>query len=116
MQAILFIASLMLWLWAFWLLFILIMGFYREHLAGRLEGLAKILAAPIVVVGWLVDLISNWTIGTLLFLEPPRSPLEMVTQRLSRYMAGPPCRDKRIAEYVCTQLLDLFDPTGGHCK
>lgn len=102
--------------YVFWLLYVLIMGFYRAWLAGRLTLTAKILALPAIVVGYLVDLFANWTIAVVWFREWPSRPLELVTDRLSRYIALPPTFWRCIhARWLCETLLDYFDPNGKHC-
>ena len=108
-------AAVALYLYAFWLLYILVMGLYRAHLAGRLGRLATALALPAVVLAYLVDLLANWTIAALLFRELPRHPLELVTDRLGRYLNGSGYQ-RRWAVWLCTTLLDPLDPTGQHCR
>jgi len=102
--------------WGFWNLYVLIMGFYRAHLSKQLRGIALWMALPSVVVGYLVDLLANWTFASWWFMEFPRSPLELVTDRLSRYIDGPPGWHQRHAQWVCSTFLDYFDPAGTHCK
>lgn len=104
---------LVLWVWGFWALYVLIMGFYRAKLDGRLTGMVLWLAFPWYALGWAVDLVSNLTLATVLFADLPREAL--VTARLKRYMAGEPGWRKRFAGWVCANLLDLFDPQGRHC-
>lgn len=103
-------------LYTFWLLFVLVMGFYRAHLDNRLTSTTKALAAPAIFIGYSFDLLSNWTIAWLVFAERPKRPLELVTDRLSRYINGPSCSNKTRAQWLCDELLDPFDPTGKHCK
>lgn len=99
----------------FWYAYILVMGLYRAHLMGRLTGLAKVLAYPAVIVGWLMDWLANVLIASIVFTELPQSWDELVTDRLSRYVKGPMGRRRTRALWVCTNLLDYFDPTGRHC-
>ena len=108
-------AAVALYLYAFWLLYILVMGLYRAHLAGRLGPLATALALPAVVLAYLVDLLANWTIAAAIFRELPRRPLELVTDRLGRYLNGSGYQ-RRWAVWLCTTLLDPLDPTGQHCR
>jgi hypothetical protein len=111
------------YMWAFWYLYVLVMGFYRASLAGRLTGIAKWLALPVVLIAIAVDLLANWTVAALWFLEPPKVELswppkrpDLVTSRLSRYIAGPDGWRKDQAIWLCRNLLDYFDPSGTHCK
>ncbi len=99
-------------LWLFWAVYVLVMGIYRAHLAGRLRGLARVLGLPLVVFGYLMDVFANLTVATLVFLEPPREAL--VTTRLIRLQRTWGWRG-RLANWVCNNLLDPFDPTGNHC-
>ncbi|MDR3370729.1 hypothetical protein [Rhodoferax sp.] len=107
------------YLWAFWYLYVLVMAFYRASLAGRLTGVAKWLAYPVVLVAIAVDLIANWTIATVWFWQWPTVAWgrpDLVTSRLSRYIAGPDGWRKDQATWLCHNLLDYFDPSGLHCK
>lgn len=101
-------------LWAFWALYVLVMGLYRAHLAGRLTPLTTALGLPFLLIGAAFDVVANVTVATLVFLEVPREFL--VTTRLRRYIAGPPGWRRDRALEVCTQLLDPFDPSNNHCN
>ena len=116
MNLIIAAVSVALYLWAFWYLYVLVMGFYRAHLDGRLTKTAWVLAMPAIIAGFTFDLVANWTIATIVFMEPPRRPLELVTDRLKRYIAGAPGFQQDRALWVCNTLLDYFDPSGKHCK
>lgn len=111
-----FVGGLITYLVSFWYAYILIMGLYRAHLAGRLTGLAKWLAYPAVIVGWLMDWFANVFIASIIFGELPQSFSELVTQRLTRYKNGNYGLNSIRAEWICVNLLDVFDPTGTHCK
>lgn len=103
-------------LWLLWYLYLIVIGLYRAHLLGRLSWPAKVLGAPALLVGWVLDWLINWTVAALWFGEWPHKPLELVTGRLKRYLAGPPGRKQKHARSVCRHLLDPFDPNpGGHC-
>jgi hypothetical protein len=112
-NALQFAGDLVLWLWGFWALFVFTMGCYRAKISGRLKGLNLVFAFPIVVLAAAVDVVSNLLIAPIVFLDAPKELL--VTSRLKRYMAGPDCWRKSIADYVCESVLDIFDPTGDHC-
>jgi hypothetical protein len=103
-----------LYCYVFWLLYILVMGLYRASLDGRLTGLAKWLAYPVVALAILIDIICNITIASVLFLELPKELL--VTSRLSRYINVDTGWRKVNATWLCNNLLDYFDPSGTHCK
>ena len=111
------LTSILLWsigfLWAFWGMYVLVMGIYRAHLDRRLTGLVLVLSFPFVVIGYLMDVFANVTIASLVFLEPPREWL--VTNRLWRHMHKSKGWRFRLAKYICDHLLDVFDPSGDHC-
>ncbi|MDH4449218.1 MAG: hypothetical protein QE265_01330 [Rhodoferax sp.] len=114
--ALLGVGWVLAYLYGFWLLYVLVMGFYRAYLSKRLTRPALVLASPALIVGYLVDLIANWTLATVWFLELPKRPLELVTDRLSRYIGlQDDCRQKTHAQWVCHNLLDYFDPHDKHC-
>ena len=103
---------LIVWLWCFYALYAMVMGVYRAHLAQRLSRVAYALLAPFVALGFVVDVLTNITIATVLFAEPPRELL--LTTRLQRYVGGSGWR-KAVATWVCDALLDPLDPRGEHC-
>jgi hypothetical protein len=104
------------YLYGFWLLYVLVMGFYRAWLAKKLTKVALALASPALVIGYLIDLLTNWTLAVLWFGEWPKRPLELVTDRLSRYIGlEGDCWQKVHADWVCKTLLDYFDPHDRHC-
>lgn len=100
-------------LWAFWAMYVLVMGIYRAHLAKRLTAVTLCLSAQFIVAGYLMDVVANVTVASLVFLEPPRELL--VTSRLQRYVAQKNGWRFRIADWICNHLLDVFDPSGNHC-
>lgn len=106
----------LLYLWVFWLLYVLVMGLYRAWLDGRLKGAALVMALPVVVIAYFVDLFANWTLASLAFWEAPTRPRELVTDRLSRYVTENTDWRYTFAKAVCDGLLDYFDPSGKHCK
>ena len=107
------VAALLAYLWLFWLAYVLVMGLYRAYLARRLTPLTYVLAAPVVVLGFVMDAAANLSIATLVFVEFPREWL--VTDRLIRINRGPDGWRRRLATSICERLLDVFDPTGDHC-
>ena len=104
-----------LYLWAFWYAYILVMGVYRAHLAGRLTKLTFALAMPAVVVGYAMDILCQYTVATLVFLDLPASNEHLVTDRLQRYVADGIGWRSQLSDWICSNLLDVFDPKGNHC-
>lgn len=107
------LTHLILFLTAFWGLYVLVMGLYRAHLEGRLKGINLLLAWPYLLLGAAVDLLANLTLASILFLELPRELL--VTGRLQRHMRGKPGWRRTLSQYICDHMLDVFDPRGNHC-
>lgn len=98
-------------LYALWLLFILSMSFKRAW--PYMHPVAKVLAAPVLIVGAVVDAMVN-VLASLVFFDPPRELT--LSHRLKRYNTDF-ADDWRaaIADWVCTHMLDQFDPDGDHC-
>lgn len=111
MSAVLLVA--LAYLYAFWCAYVLVMGIYRAHLADRLVGLNKVMALPVVAIAYAMDVVANWIIAPLVFLDWPREAL--VTARLVRYKRDDHGWRRQIADFICERLLDVFDPTGDHC-
>ncbi len=95
-------------------------GWYLSvmHLAsarneGRLTPAAKVLGYPWLAAGLVVDTLFNLIVGSVIFLEPPRSLL--FTSRVSRLNDRDDWRG-RLAKWFCKELLDPFDPKGKHCR
>lgn len=107
------IISLIVYLLLFWYAYILVMGLYRANLEGRLNKFTFVLALPALIVGLLMDFLANVFIATVVFMELPQELL--VTARLQRYMKGPVNWRRDRANWICTNLLDYFDPSGKHC-
>lgn len=115
MSSVYALLGLLGYLYGFWLFYILIMGLYRAHLANQLTIYAKVMAFPVVVIGFLIDWIANWTIAPIVFYEFPKTWKELVTDRLVRYIVEETGYKYNIANWLCTNLLDYFDPRGKHC-
>lgn len=102
------------YLWAFWFAYVLVMGLYRAHLSGRMSRVTYVLAAPALLFGVAMDVLANIFIASVIFLEFPREWL--VTKRLQRHIKkGLGTWRGYLAAWVCTSLLDVFDPSGDHC-
>lgn len=104
-----------LFLWVFYYTYILVMSFYRLHLRGELKGIVWWLALPAVIVGITMDVIAQYTYAAIIFKEWPEKKEYLVTDRLQRYMLQPGTWRFKRAKWICTKLLDPFDPTGKHC-
>ena len=116
LDALYLAARVFLWVWALWYLYVLVMGFYRAKLAHKLTPVAYLLALPALLIAFTLDLVINWTVATVWFRQWPLRPLELVTDRLSRYLGDGPGWRYQNASWVCSALLDYFDPHDKHCK
>lgn len=73
-----------------------------------------VFAWPLLLSMLVVDTTMNWTFFTIIMLDFPRE--FMVTQRMTRYRRqGLMNWRKQFATYLCTRLLNPFDPTKDHC-
>lgn len=113
MSALHLVLGSALGLWLFWGLYILVMGIYRAHLSRRLSRVGYVLGLPWILLGYLVDVLANLTVASIVFVELPREWL--VTDRLQRHVIGSFGWRERLASWICNHLLDIFDPTGNHC-
>lgn len=99
-------------------LYLAVMALRRAKGDGRLGWAPRVLGLPIVLVGLVADVILNLVIASIVLLELPRlrgpAPEWLLTTRLKRLVRGDDWR-ARIARWVCTHLLDAFDPSGCHC-
>ncbi len=105
------------WCWAatyvLWLFYLAVMNLKRARDAGTLSKVAYALGLPLFAIGITLDALVNLVVCTVLLLELPRELL--VTSRLNRHIKGTSWRSK-VAAFICTHLLDKFDPSGCHCK
>lgn len=107
------IVSILLSIWALWMLYVFTMGLYRLKLKNELKGINLIMGWPIVILGFVVDIIVNIVAGSLIFLDPPKELL--MTSRLKRYVDKDMGWRNKLASSICINMLDIFDPKGKHC-
>lgn len=99
--------------YATWIFYLAVMTLIRARDDGKLPPVALAFAYPVVAVGLLFDFALHVLVGTVLFLERPREWL--LTQRLSRLIREDDGWRGDLALWMCTTLLDAFDPDGSHC-
>jgi len=96
-----------------WVFYLAVMNLARnkEHLTP----VTKVFAYPMLVVGWFIDMLFNFTLGSIMFLEVPQELL--LTTRLNRHLLDRhnDWRDK-VADWFAKNFLDPFDPKGTHVK
>lgn len=96
-----------------WILFLALMSLIRAREVGKLSKTAYYLGLPLLAVGYALDIFLNVFLLSLLTLDLPRE--YTVSAHLSRLLDAGGWRSK-IAFWICTNLLDTFDPSGQHCK
>jgi hypothetical protein len=107
------VATLVAALYALWVCFLAVMNLRRAREAGRLTRPALVLAAPLLLVGFIGDVLINLVLATLVFVDRPRE--WTVSARLSRYLPRDDWR-ARVAMWIALHLLDPFDPSGRHLR
>ena len=104
-----------------WVFYLAVMHLKEER--DRLKKLGKdfstaqkVFGYPILIIGLLIDVFLNATVGTIIFIEPPRYDKKewLFTGRVSRWNDTGGWRGD-LARYICSHLLDPFEK-GGHCS
>ena len=95
---------------ATWVFYLAMMNLYGQR--HRMRRIARLHFYALLPVAFLLDLLLNWIVGTLVFASLPREL--MFTTRLIRHQLEGGWRGV-LAEWICTRMLNQFDPTGGHC-
>lgn len=101
-------------LYTLWIFYLAVMNLQKARDAGRLSKVAFYLGAPLLYFGLFLDFFCNMTVMTVLMLELPKELL--VTGRVSRHKYKGTGYRKKVATWMCDNLLDPFDPSGCHCK
>lgn len=94
-----------------WLLYVQVMAALRVW--NSLHWLAKLHLLPLAPPFLLLDALVNLTIGSLLFLELPR--WWTLSERLHYHAIRRHGWRTAMALWLCTELLNPFDPDGHHC-
>jgi hypothetical protein len=114
MQVVTLVFLVLGYLWLFWGMYVLVIGAYRAYLDKRLTKISLILSLPFIAIGLFMDVFCNIFLATVLFLELPQELL--VTDRLIKYNLYYTFSWRgKIADWICSNLLDMFDPSGNHC-
>lgn len=109
-----------------WIHFLAVMNLMEARTAGTLSTWAYRLAMPILLVGLAEDVLAQFTIASLLFVELPKE--DTVSGRVKRwvegpkfvgYPSGPPSSGLdgwrySVALWLRVNLLKPFDRSGGH--
>jgi hypothetical protein len=105
--------AIVVYLWLFWGMYVLVMGIYRAHLQERLTKTTLVLSIPFILIGYVMDVLANIFIGSVVFVELPREWL--VTTRLKRHRDKSKGWRAHLSTFICEHILDVFDPKGSHC-
>ena len=92
--------------------YVYVMGLKRARDEDRLTWPVYIFAVPTIAVMLPFYVALNLTVGTLLFLELPRSL--QFTARCQRHLKDDTWRGAQ-ARWWCRHFLDPYDPAGKHC-
>lgn len=110
-----------------WILYLAIMNLQRARDAGTMSMTAKAFAIPIVAIGGILDIAVNLTVGSALFMEPPKLPAYTtiskfvrdltLSARLNYYWNDDEADTswrKRLAGWLARNFLNTYDPDGQH--
>ena len=93
--------------------FFYLAAMHLKHNKENINPVSKIFGYPWILFAYVLDVLFNWIVGTILFVEFPKELL--FTTRVSRHIKGNGWQSK-VAIFCCKYLLDPFDPSGLHCK
>jgi hypothetical protein len=105
------IGLVLLDLWLFFIMYVASMNMIRAHKEYKLNNLLWILCLPFVALSWVVDVIHNITLFSLLYFEAPQELT--VTNRLKRHINDQSFRGK-LSRWIADTLLNPFDYSGNH--
>lgn len=97
--------------YSLWVFYLAVMNLKRAHSHKLLNKTALVLAVPVLVVGYFLDILVNVFIMSVLFLELPEEIT--VTARLKRHNRCGSGWRQRLARWF-EPLLDPHDPSGDH--
>ncbi len=106
-----------IFLLSFYLLFVFylaVMNIKGVNDSTPLTGVTRIAGLSVLYPGLFLDALVNLVVLTVVFVELPREYL--VTSRLSRHIKDTDGWRKKLSVFICSKLLDKFDPRGCHCK
>ena len=102
-------------LYLLWFFYLAVMCLKRAYDAGTISKPALFFGYPLLFVGLLIDLVVNLFVASPILLDPPRELT--VTDKLGRLIRTQPNSWRgKSACWFCQMFLDVFDPSGKHCK
>lgn len=111
MAVVILAVGIVVALWLLWIAFVAIMHLRRVRQRWGLTGAQKVFGYPLLVIGYVLDVVMRLTVFAALFLRHPR--LETVSEMLEREVAGSGWRARQ-ARWWREELLADFDLTGSH--
>ena len=114
MTTALLLAAYLLWAvlacYGLWVFYLAVMNIKRVRDEGKLSKWATRFGYPVLLIGYVLDVLVNWFVVTLLLLEFPKELT--VTDRLQRHQQSTGWRLAVVKFFE--PLLDPFDPSGDH--
>lgn len=98
----------------FWSLYLSVSSLFLAYQNKKIPKAVIPLAYIVLAVGAMVDMVMNFTLFTLIFLDIPKEIL--VTKRLKRYIKSYVGWRYKLAMWICGNLLNPFDKSGNHCS
>jgi hypothetical protein len=109
-----------------WIHFLAVMNLLEARRAGTLTKTAERLGMPVALVGYIADVLAQFTVAVIFFVELPKEIT--VSARVKRwvegppllgYLSGPPTKGLNgwrysLALWLRVNLLKPFDRSGGH--
>jgi hypothetical protein len=102
------------YLWLFFILFLAYVTFLDAEARGTLNTATRWLCRAAIFPGWAIDVLTNWTLMSLILWERPKWKEWTVTARASRHCHYGEGRQHQVGKAIC-QFLNRFQ-RGGHCK
>lgn len=90
-----------------WLRYLAVMALKRARNEGKLSRAAFAIGLTLFIPAYVLDILGNLIICTVLFLDWPRETL--ITGRIQRYVDGPDGWRRRMAVWFAVHLLNPFD-------
>ena len=94
-----------------WVFYLAVMNLKRVRDNGKLSPWALRFGYPVLLTGYILDVLVNWFVVTILLLEFPRETT--VTARLKRHNRESTGWRLAMVKFF-EPLLDPFDPSGDH--
>lgn len=95
-----------------WFFYLAIMSIYRGKETA--STFARYLGYPIFLIGYVLDVLINVTLFSLLVLDFPRE--WTITTHINRLAETDKGWRRVVGCWICRNLLDAFDPDGFHCR